>query len=220
MGSNAGMTRRSRRIDAKSNAARIVEAARQVFATPSSHTLEDIAAVANVGIATLYRHFPSREELTRAVYTQIFDADIRPLLTLRPDTPVRDTVTAVGERLLELIDNEPGLIASADDFAALTDDQLRRFIEPFTELLDQAQVRGEIRSDLEPRDIPQLLVMLVAGLSTPAMDHRSRSRYLALLLDAIEPRSHREALPPLKGDTSETSFDGFRAALGTTVRTP
>lgn len=208
---------RARRVDAAVNEERIVTAARRVFATVGTHKLDDIAAEAGVGIATLYRHFPNKESLARAVYTEIFDADISPLLTLDDATPVRTTITAIAERLLDLVALEPGLIASVDDFAALTDDQLNRFIDAFAELLTRGQARSEIRSDLQPGDIPQLLVMLVSGLTTPGITAAHRSRYLALLLDAIGPRAQSAPLPPLIDDTP---ISGIRTAISAITPPP
>ncbi|MBC3841252.1 TetR/AcrR family transcriptional regulator [Streptacidiphilus sp. 4-A2] len=60
---------RALRADAERNRARLVEAARAVFAESGLDApLEDIAERANVGIATLYRRFPTREELIAATY--------------------------------------------------------------------------------------------------------------------------------------------------------
>ncbi|HEX7661274.1 MAG TPA: helix-turn-helix domain-containing protein, partial [Pseudonocardiaceae bacterium] len=69
------------RVDARASAARILDAARGVFATgDGSGPLSRIAHEAGVGIATLYRHFPNRRILARAVYDRIFSEEIAPLL--------------------------------------------------------------------------------------------------------------------------------------------
>ena len=69
---------RAQRIDARSNAQRIVNVARAAFVAGKSPSLEEIAAAADVGVATLYRHFPNREALVRAAYHAIFDDEIIP----------------------------------------------------------------------------------------------------------------------------------------------
>ena len=57
------------RADALRNRERLLEVATAAFASGADQvTLEAIARKAGVGIGTLYRHFPSREALTEAVY--------------------------------------------------------------------------------------------------------------------------------------------------------
>ncbi|MFT0661993.1 TetR/AcrR family transcriptional regulator [Rhodococcus erythropolis] len=216
-GRTRSSTARAWRVDAAVNEERILSAARSVFARGGAYKLIDVAEEAEIGIATLYRHFPNKEALARAVYTQIFDTEIAPLLTAPKGVPVRQTLVAVAERLLDLIDLEPGLIASSDSFAALTDDQLHRFLDCFATLLEQGQSRHEIRPDLQTGDIPQLLVMLVTGLSSPAVRGETRSRYLALLLDAIEPRAVGSPLPPL---ARATPLETIRTSIGAAAAQP
>jgi AcrR family transcriptional regulator len=65
---------RPMRADASRNRARLVEAARSVFtARGSSATVEEIAKAADVGVGTLYRHFPRRIDLVEAVYREDVD---------------------------------------------------------------------------------------------------------------------------------------------------
>jgi AcrR family transcriptional regulator len=65
---------RPMRADASRNRARLVEAARAVFtARGSSATVEEIAKAADVGVGTLYRHFPRRIDLVEAVYREDVD---------------------------------------------------------------------------------------------------------------------------------------------------
>ena len=59
------------RADAERNRARLLEAARAAFASGQvAVTLEQIARDADVGIGTLYRHFPTREALVEALYRE------------------------------------------------------------------------------------------------------------------------------------------------------
>src|ERR1700749_563972 len=60
---------RKPRADAVRNRERVLEAAKAVFSAGGPDaSLEAVARRAGVGIGTLYRHFPSREELFEAVY--------------------------------------------------------------------------------------------------------------------------------------------------------
>src|ERR1700694_4751107 len=60
---------RKPRSDARRNRERILEVAKEAFTRSGANTsLDDIARDAGVGPGTLYRHFPTREELLEAVY--------------------------------------------------------------------------------------------------------------------------------------------------------
>ena len=65
---------RQLRTDAVRNAARIVTSAQRVFASAGLEAaMEDVAADAGVGVATVYRRFPSKEALLRVVLDRRFD---------------------------------------------------------------------------------------------------------------------------------------------------
>jgi len=60
---------RPKRADARRNYDKVLAAAREAFAEGGESTaLEEIARRADVGIGTLYRHFPSRQALLEALY--------------------------------------------------------------------------------------------------------------------------------------------------------
>jgi AcrR family transcriptional regulator len=65
------LLQRPKRADARRNYDKLVAAARDAFAElGTSASLEEIARRAGVGIGTLYRHFPSRQDLLEAVYVE------------------------------------------------------------------------------------------------------------------------------------------------------
>ena len=62
---------RAMRADACRNRAKLVDAARQAFAAKGvATTVEEVARAADVGVGTLYRHFPKRIDLVEAVYLE------------------------------------------------------------------------------------------------------------------------------------------------------
>src|ERR1700730_1191896 len=66
---NREIVPRKPRTDAQRNRERILEVAKAAFTRSGANTsLDDIARDAGVGPGTLYRHFPTREELLEAVY--------------------------------------------------------------------------------------------------------------------------------------------------------
>jgi AcrR family transcriptional regulator len=69
---------RPQRADARRNHEKLVAAAREVFAQDgTSVSLEAVARQAGVGIGTLYRHFPNRQDLVEAVYVDEVEAICR-----------------------------------------------------------------------------------------------------------------------------------------------
>lgn len=84
--------------DARRNRRRLVETARLVFAERGLDApLDEIARRADVGNATLYRHFPDRRELVAAVFVdamqEIVDATVRSLEQPDPWVAFTDHLT-------------------------------------------------------------------------------------------------------------------------------
>ncbi len=183
---------RAQRIDARSNAERIVRVARAAFTAGESPSLEEIAAAADVGVATLYRHFPNRESLIRATYHAIFDDEIVPQLAPENVLPeFRHAFIVISVQVIDLLSAAP-----TSNLAELTAELIADHMDVFDVLLKGAQDKGDIRADLTIEDIPNILGMLVVGLATPSLDDQSRARYLALMFDAFKP-GHAGQLPPL-----------------------
>ncbi|WP_243420777.1 helix-turn-helix domain-containing protein [Micromonospora globispora] len=86
--------RRPKRADARRNYEALVAAAREAFGERgTSASLEEIARRAQVGIGTLYRHFPTRQELLEAVYVDEVEALCRSAAELA-DLPPWDAFVA------------------------------------------------------------------------------------------------------------------------------
>src|SRR3954462_7436877 len=67
----SALTRRPKRADARRNYDKLIAAGREAFTEKgSAASLEDVARRAGVGIGTLYRHFPTRQDLVEAVYLE------------------------------------------------------------------------------------------------------------------------------------------------------
>lgn len=93
---------RKPRADAERNRERLLEAAKQVFAERgSSASLEEIARAADVGIGTLYRHFPTRETLVDEIYRKRGDQLAVAAVQLAQESP---PIEAVRRWLLLFID--------------------------------------------------------------------------------------------------------------------
>lgn len=186
----SSLGRRLSRVDARASAARILDAARSVFAAgDGSGPLSRIAQEAGVGIATLYRHFPNRQILARAVYDRVFTDEVSPLLAHFADAnSSREVLLDVVEKLDDIAHREPGLVAALGSLTEATTDLLRHSMDTLEPLLESAQVAGTIRPDISVDDIPHLLALGAAMVGTGSrLDRVGRRRYLSLLLDGLNP---------------------------------
>ncbi|MFE3056961.1 TetR/AcrR family transcriptional regulator [Nocardia sp. NPDC059239] len=186
------------RADAFTSISRIIEAARRLFASEGgSATLAHIAREAGVGVATLYRHFPNREALARAVYERILTTEVLPMLAeLDKDALPRSVLLEVAERVADIVQSERGLADSVGNLTEVTADFLARSDEIFGPAVARAQTAGNLRPDIEPRDVPYVFAMVITALSAVELNRTARRRYLSFMLDALNP-TQATALPPM-----------------------
>jgi AcrR family transcriptional regulator len=177
------------RADAERNRARLLDVARAAFASGQAQvTLEQIARDADVGIGTLYRHFPAREALVEALYRQ----------------ELADLCASAG-LLLASVPPEPALRAWMDRFAgyvtakremadalravfgsgAVDISQIREELAEAVQLiLDAGVAAGTLRDDVRAEDIVATVVGMFTATSL-AGGHEQLERMLDLLVDAV-----------------------------------
>jgi AcrR family transcriptional regulator len=181
--------RRPKRADARRNYEKLIAAARDAFTEEgSSASLEDIARRAQVGIGTLYRHFPTRQDLLEAVYLDEVEAICGSAADLT-DLPPWDalvqwlqrfvgyavTKRALAEELLAYMDQGAGVFSGS-----------RAAIDAVGEpLVQRAQEAGVVRADTNFGDISRM-VSGIAAIRTA--DPEQVERILALALDGLRPR--------------------------------
>ena len=154
---------RKPRADAVRNRERVLEAAKIVFnAGGPEASLEAVAKRAGVGIGTLYRHFPTREDLFEAVYRR----EVEQLSELAEQLKnAKDPVDALRRWLgstVEFVATKKGMSAalaltfqSSSDLAAFSMDRLTKAIGS---LLDRAIATGQMRDDISPEDLFRALI--------------------------------------------------------------
>ncbi|MET8875337.1 TetR/AcrR family transcriptional regulator [Nocardia sp. NPDC004278] len=154
----APSTGRPMRADARRNYERIVTTAQEAFAEQGPEApLEEIARRAGVGIGTLYRHFPSREVLVEAVYRSSIEqlsARAHDLLETRPAAEAFEQW--LREQVQWVMDNRSlaTTLKAGMDKGSPTFQLCRTLItDAAGALLQAAQDAGEIRRDIEPRDL-------------------------------------------------------------------
>ena len=186
------------RADAERNKAAIVAAAREVFAEHGLEApLEEIAQRAGVGIATLYRRFPAREQLVAAALIEKVTqyADAASEATAASD-PWAGFVGYV-RRICELQAADRGL----SDLLSMTlaaDERIEHLRSTanaqVVSLIERAKAAGRLRADFVGEDLLLLLIASAAvGQATRADAPDTWRRFVALVLDAFE----RKDAPPL-----------------------
>ena len=173
------------RADARENRRRLIETAREAFASGENVPLEVIAARAGVGIGTLYRHFPKREALVGAVYCDQIDdlaAGAKELLASHP--PV-EALRLWMDLFAEWAAAKRGMVATLAAMrrsGELDFDASRREIEGIlASLLGAGGEARQLRSDVDPADLRSLL----AGAMAVAENGAQIGRFFDLILDAV-----------------------------------
>jgi AcrR family transcriptional regulator len=166
MAERATDTVRRPRADAVRNRERVLAAAKAVFSAGGPEaSLEAVAKKAGVGIGTLYRHFPTRQDLFEAVYRREVQQLVELAEALQNAQHAPSPVDALRRWLrsnVEFVATKKGMSAAlaltvqgSSDLAAFTFDRLTKAVGA---LLDRAVAAGEIRSDISPEDLLRALV--------------------------------------------------------------
>src|SRR5689334_19988624 len=153
-------------------------------------SMRAIANEAGVGIATLYRHFPTRESLVDAVYqdqVSRLTVGARELLVqLDPPAAMRRWMDLFGDWIATkngMLDTLLAMIESGEIAHAQTRTEL---LVAITTILDAGRAAGDLRSDITAEDIAASLI----GIFTVASrrEHEAKAgRLLDLLMDGLRP---------------------------------
>src|SRR5262249_5210815 len=181
------------RADARANRARILDVAEEVFGTGGeSASTEEVARLAEVGIATVFRHFPTKAALLEAVLARRFDrlreqagallnaadagtAFLSFFRYLVADAPAK---SGIAQALLEAGGGDGGEAAQASA-------ELRR---AFGALLQRAQQTGVIRDDAGLPEVYALLVGVSRAAAHQHLGEEVTARMLTIVFDGLAPR--------------------------------
>ncbi len=188
------------RADAERNRERIIAAAMEVFAERGlAATMDEIAERAGVGVGTVYRRFPEKGELVVALFEQKIGE-----------------MAELAERAVEFEDAWEGLEffiveaatlhhrnralrdllfggAHGREWIARGQAKMRPRVQ---KLIARARDEGGLRADLDPFDMPLILMMLTSVMDyTAEADPDVWRRQLQLILDGL--RESRERSTPL-----------------------
>ena len=188
------------RSDAERNRSRIVAAAHEVFA---EHGLDapmaEVARQAGVGIATLFRRFPSREDLIAATFAERMAAYADAIDTALVDGDPWHGFCTYLERICGMQAADRGfthvLTMSFPTAKALEADRDRAY-HGLVELISRAKASGQLRDDFVPEDVVLLLmanagVITAAGAAAPS----AWRRVVGYMIQAFS-ADHVRPLPP------------------------
>ena len=156
---------RKPRVDSVRNRERVLEAAKVVFAASGpAGSLEAVARQAGVGVGTLYRHFPTRQDLFEAVYRR----EVEQLVTLAEQL---GTNLSPLEALRQWMHANVAFVATKKGMSAalavavhasseLTVYSINRLGRALETLLRRAVEAGVIRDDIGAEDILRTIVGL------------------------------------------------------------
>jgi AcrR family transcriptional regulator len=190
---------RPARADARRNREAVIAAARMLFADRGLDAqIPDVAKAANVGVGTVYRHFPAKDDLIAALVTERFerlaDAARESLESTDPWEGFAQFIRFAGQiqaddrALCEVMGSRPHLMDSAARAAGLP--------ELAEQLVARAQRSGQLRADLQWEDVPMIACGLGSATNAaPAPSSGRWPRLVEIILDGLRAPGSA-ALPP------------------------
>jgi AcrR family transcriptional regulator len=188
-------THRKPRADAERNRERILEVAKEAFTRFGANaSLDDIAKQAGVGPGTLYRHFPTREELLRVVYRSELEKLAAAEQKLAQTVP---PIEALRAWLLLFVDGiatkqliAPAVNTLVGDPKKVFEASYAQVHEALRALVKRAIKSGDLRRDLDPIDLLRALVG-VANVATSPDWQQSARRLVDILITGSRPSGGR-----------------------------
>jgi AcrR family transcriptional regulator len=182
---------RKPRADAQRNRDRILEVAKEAFARSGADaSLDDIAKQAGVGAGTLYRHFPSRDELLEAVYrtevAKLAAAEQKFAETMSPIEALRAWMFLFVDYIATKKIIAPALNSMVGGPSKVFEASHTPIWEAIRALVKRAIRSGDIRKDLDPIDLLRALIGVANVASSPDWQQSAR-RLVDILITGSRP---------------------------------
>ena len=194
-------TSRKPRSDALYNRRRILDAARAAFAENGIEvSMTEIAHRAGVGIATLYRHFPAKEELITATFSGQLEICVSALYSALDDPDPWHGFCGFIEKLCTLQVQDRGFNAvfrAAFSGGELFEKERIRAENAFAELARRAKAAGRLRPDFV-RDDLTLVIMANSGITADSQEDAlaAARRLSAYFIQSFKAAPELGPLPP------------------------
>ncbi len=180
-------TAKPMRADARRNYERLLTAGRAVLAERGSDaSMEEIAKAADVGVGTLYRHFPRRIDLVEAVYREDVDQLVNLADTLGQRTELWEGLVEWLEAFVRYGQSKRAFLTELHD-ASEKDQSLalasrERIAEAAQKVLQRAQAAGKARTNIDNHDLMQLIGGMCMARSASL---ERNERLLSVVLDGV-----------------------------------
>lgn len=184
---------RKPRADSLRNRIRLLETAKAAFTELGADVpLEEIARQAEVGIGTLYRHFPTRDALLSAVYQREVEQLGAWADTLLETRRAGEALEAWLHLLVDYMSTKrvimPALQASTGDSAQVYAASGATITDAMKRLTQAAIDAGDIRSDVTTDDVYRAMVGVSYGYDQPGWA-QSACRLIDILMAGLKPQS-------------------------------
>ncbi len=182
---------RKPRADAQRNRDRVLEAAKEAFTRSGADaSLDDIAKQAGVGAGTLYRHFPSRDELLEAVYRteveRLAAAEQKFAGTMPPIEALRAWMFLFVDYIATKKIIAPALNTLVGGPSKVFEASHTQIWGAIRALVKRAIKSGEMRRDLDPIDLLRALIGVANVASSPDWQQSAR-RLVDILITGSRP---------------------------------
>ena len=173
---------RPQRADARRNYDKLVAAAREVFGEDGVEaSLEEVARRAGVGIGTLYRHFPARQDLFDTVYLGEVEALCRSADELG-ELPAWDAFVSWADHLVAYVSTKRALAEALNYNSEMFQHGRAAVQESGDRFLARAVEAGVARPGLSFDDVLRLVASITM---VDVVDSGQRDRILRLALDGL-----------------------------------
>ncbi len=179
------------RADARRNRTRVLEVAETVFTAQGVDVpIEEVARIAGVGVGTVYRHFPTKQDLVDAIVVERLRrlVEYAHAAAAQPDSAAA-LIDVIGLIMAEstvkkhLGADEPGIKKSPATRTVAADLRAAMAV-----LLSGAQTVGDIRPDLDVSDVMAIVYGLNATSEYYGWDAPGRRRAIATVFEGVRPR--------------------------------
>jgi AcrR family transcriptional regulator len=179
------------RADAQRNYDKIIETARQLFRERgASCSLDEIAKRAGVGPGTLYRHFPTRDDLIDAVmrnWAEQVQADAQAVIDA--GEPARETLTAWFSRFLDNVGIYQGaaakVMSAMDDPSSPIYRKCQVLGEANRRVLECDRVRPAVRDGVDATQVMRLVSGISISVDQAGLDPSQAEPMLRIVLDGV-----------------------------------
>jgi AcrR family transcriptional regulator len=188
------VTTKPQRVDARRNHDRLVMVAAEAFAARGADVpLEEIARRADVGIGTLYRHFPTRDALIAAVYRREVELLCDAADGLLAQYPAEAALDQWLQRFVEYVAAKRGMADALKSIVGANSEMFaesqRRITDTINRLVEAGVSAGAIRADVEPFDLLRAVSGICGGQAGVADWQDHAKRLIGLLMDGMRYRA-------------------------------